>query len=198
MSQVTALGKRPCPECGGEMEWNAGKQAFACPYCGFISKEQPARTDSAGAIQEHDLESVLANIGDEHRGYGLETVKVKCQSCNAISVFEPGKVAQRCAFCGSPSLAPYEETRDAITPESLLPVRLSEPQVRDLVKQWYGTRWFAPNRLKSAALTDTLHAIYLPYWTFDAQAYSRWTAESGDHYWATEHYTDAPDRTQSR
>jgi predicted RNA-binding Zn-ribbon protein involved in translation (DUF1610 family) len=198
MSEITALGKRPCPECGGEMEWNAAKQAFACPYCGFIAKDQPARVDDTGAIREHDLESTLASVGDEGRGYGLQTVKVKCQSCQAVSVFEPGKVAQRCAFCGSPALVPYEETRDAITPESLLPVRMAETQVRDLLKQWYASRWFAPNRLKSAALTDTLHAIYLPYWTFDARACSRWTAESGDHYWESETYTDAQGKTQSR
>jgi hypothetical protein len=173
------------------MEWNAAKQAFACPYCGFISPEQPQRGDEAGVIREHPLEQALFSATDEQRGYRTQTVKVKCQSCHAISVFEPGRVAQRCEFCGSPSVVAYEETRDAITPESILPVRLSEPQVRDLAKQWYATRWFAPNRLRSAALTDTLHAVYLPYWTFDAQAYSRWTATSGDYYWVTEHYTDA-------
>jgi hypothetical protein len=36
-------------------------------------------------------------------------------------------------LCGSPSIAPYEETRDPITPESLLPVKLSDSQVRDLI-----------------------------------------------------------------
>ena len=70
-------------------------------------------------------------------------------------------------------------------------MRLGEPQVRDLLKQWYASRWFAPDRLKSAALTDTLHGIYLPYWTFDAHAQARWTAESGDYYWDTEYGTDA-------
>src|SRR5262245_57800513 len=177
------------------MEWNAAKQALACPYCGFVPKEQPAK---AAGIAEHNLEDALAAPGIERRGYGVETVKVKCQSCNAISVFEPSRVAQRCDFCGSPSIAPYQETRDAITPESLLPVKLAEPQVRDLLKQWYGSRWFAPNALRSRALTDTLHAIYLPYWPFDAQAHADWTAESGDYYWDTESYTDAQGRHATR
>src|SRR5262245_61055709 len=157
MPEIKALGKRACPDCGGELEWNAAKQVLACPFCGFVPKDQPTRGEGAGTILEHDLERALADVSNERRGYGTPTVKVKCQSCQAISVFEAGRVAQRCEFCGSPSIAPYEETRDPITPESLLPVRLSESQVRDLVKQWYASRWFAPNRLKGAALTDTLH-----------------------------------------
>src|SRR5262245_19752619 len=116
------------------MEWNAAKQALACPYCGFIPKEQPA-TVAAGDIAEHDLESALAGTSNDRRGYGAETIKVKCQSCNAISVFEPSRVAQKCEFCGSPSIVPYQETRDAITPESLLSVKLDEPRVRDIIKR---------------------------------------------------------------
>jgi len=194
--QVTALGKRACPECGGEMEWNAAKQVLACPYCGFIPNEQPTRGEGAseGAIREHDLERALAQIGDENRGYGVATVKVKCQSCQAISVFAPDRVAQRCDFCGSPAIVPYQETRDPITPQSLLPVRLSEPQVREIVNRWYASRWFAPNRLKSAALTDTLRGMYLPYWTFDAQAHADWTAESGNYYYQTVTRTDSKGR----
>ena len=181
---IKTLGQRPCPDCGGEMEWNAGKAVLACPFCGFVPKEQPATGAAAGgAIEERDLETALATVTDDHRGYGTPTVSVKCENCHAISVFEPGRVAQRCDFCGSPSIVPYSETRDPVKPESLLPVKLDAGRVRDLIRQWYATRWFAPNRLKSAALTDTLHAVYLPYWTFDARAHADWVAESGEYYY---------------
>ena len=178
------------------MEWNAAKQALSCPYCGLVPIEQPA--NAAGAGIEHDLEKALAGAGDDRRGYGIETIKVKCQSCNAISVFEPSRVAQRCDFCGSPSIAPYQETRDAITPETLLPVKLDNSRVRDVVKTWVRSRWFAPNALQSGALTDTLKAIYLPYWTFDAAGHADWTAMSGDYYYTTESYTDSKGQRQTR
>jgi hypothetical protein len=178
------------------MEWNAAKQSLACPYCGFVSKNQPA--DGVAAIAEHNLENALAGAGDDSRGYGAETIKVKCQSCNAISVFESSRVAQRCDFCGSPSIAPYQETRDAITPETLLPVKLDASQVRDIVKSWVRSRWFAPNALTSGALTDTLKGIYLPYWTFDASAHADWTAMSGDYYYTTETYTDSKRQRHTR
>jgi hypothetical protein len=61
----------------------------------------------------------------------------------------------------------------------LLPAVVPATTVRDQLRAWYRSRWWAPNKLKRAALTDTLHGIYLPYWTFDAHVDASWTAESG-------------------
>ena len=52
------------------------------------------------------------------------------------------------------------------------------------------TGWLAPNPLKRAALTDTLQGVYLPFWTFDAQAHCSWSAEAGYYYYETETYTE--------
>ena len=65
-------------------------------------------------------------------------------------------------------------------PESLLPLKISESQARDLIRAWYGRQWLAPNSFSAKALTDTVKGIYLPYWTFDAKADARWTADAGD------------------
>ena len=154
------------------MEWNAAKQALACPYCGFVPKEQPSSAAEAAGITEHDLEKALAGTGDESRGYGAETVKVNARAATRFRYSSLRASRKRCDFCGSPSIVPYQETRDAITPESLLPVKLDASRVRDIVKGWVQSRWFAPDALKSGALTDTLKAIYLPYWTFDASAHA--------------------------
>ena len=110
---------------------------------------------------------------------------MQCQSCKAISLFDPKRVAQRCEFCGSPSIVPYTATRSPIHPESVLPFKVSESQVREQVRGWYRSRWFAPNKLKTAALTDTVHGLYVPYWTFDAQVAAQWTAEAGHYYYET-------------
>ncbi len=92
-------------------------------------------------------------------------------------------MAQRCEFCGSAAVVPYTKTRNVIHPESLLPFTISETQVRESIRRWYASRWFAPNRLKKAALTDRVGGIYLPYWTFDASVHARWQAEAGHYYY---------------
>ena len=197
MDNVT-VGKHPCPECGGDLQWNAAKQALTCPYCGTQVSWSPSQAADPGTtIVELDLLIALQNP-ETGRDWGDARREVQCQSCHAISVFVDGKVAQRCEFCGSPSIIAHEAQRDAITPQSLLPFKISDGQVRDLVRAWYGSRWFAPNRLKNAALTDTLHGIYLPYWTFDAHVAASWTAEAGYHYYVTESYRDSKGNTQTR
>ncbi|WP_282268669.1 hypothetical protein [Stenotrophomonas sp. PS02298] len=223
------VGKHPCPECGGDLQWNAGKQALACPYCGTIvplSEAAMGVGDGSAGVVEQDLLAALKRLQDEanqppplppqpqggvvgmlqsmaatpaeQRGYGAQPREVQCQSCHAISVFVDRKVADRCEFCGSPSIIDHESLGDAITPQSVLPFKISDGQVRDIIRKWYGTRWFAPSKLKRAALTDTLKGMYLPYWTFDAQVAARWTAEAGYYYYVTVSYRDSKGNTQTR
>lgn len=212
-ARPATVGKHPCPECGGDLQWNAARQALVCPYCGTVvptPAAQPADTDtnaasastsagsgaSAGVI-EQDLLAALRDPASG-RGWGTARREVQCQSCRAISVFVDGKVARRCEFCGSPSIIEHAALNDAITPQSLLPFKISDGQVRELLRKWYGSRWFAPNRLKSAALTDTLGGVYLPYWTFDAQASAFWQAEAGHYYFETESFRDGNGNSQTR
>src|SRR5215213_4939289 len=196
MSEITAQQKFACPACGAQAEWNPAKQALVCPYCSTVS---PAKLAADGAtIQENDLATALRNLGDEQRGWKVEKTSVKCQSCQAISVFDPARVGQRCDFCGSSALIPLEQIKAPIRPESLLEFKVPETQVRDKVRAWYGSRWFAPNALKSRALTDTVHGLYIPYWTFDAQVHAEWTADSGYYYYETESYTDSQGKRQTR
>jgi hypothetical protein len=199
IGQATAQKKFSCPSCGGEAVWNPAKKLLVCPFCGTTSPAQ-AELNAAGdtVIVEHDLVAALRGVPDSQRGWQTEKVSVRCQSCQAISVFDPERVGQRCDFCGSSALVPYEEIKEAFRPESLLPMKISENQVRDTIRQWYGSRWFAPNKLKRAALTDTVKGLYIPYWTFDAQVHADWTAESGYYYYVTETYTDANGRTATR
>ena len=195
-AEVKARVKHTCPACGGEAVWSPGKQVLACAFCGTVV---PGTEDGdAGNIGEHDLATPLRGIPDTQRGWGAQKQQVKCQSCHAISVFDSARQSQGCEFCGATQLVPYEEVKEAISPESLLPMKIDHNKARELIKNWYGSRWFAPNRLKKAALTDTVKGLYIPYWTFDAQADADWDAEAGYHYNETEEYTDSSGNRQTR
>jgi DNA-directed RNA polymerase subunit RPC12/RpoP len=199
INEAIAKKKFSCPSCGAEAQWNPAKKALVCPYCNTVSPAQAELTPTGETvIVEHDLVQALRGIPDAQRGWQAKKTSVRCQSCQAISVFDPERVGQRCEFCGSTALVPYEEIKEAFSPESLLPMKLSETQVRDKIRQWYGSRWFAPNQLKRAALTDTVKGVYIPYWTFDARVHADWTAESGYYYYTTETYTDSQGKTQTR
>ncbi len=185
MNEVSAQAKYHCPACGAEAHWNPSKHALVCPFCGTESPAELEERTAGTVIVEHDLAVALRDIPDEARGWKAAKTSVRCQSCQAISVLDPEKVGQRCDFCGSAQLVPYEQVKDAFRPESLLPLKISEPKAREMIRAWYKNQWFAPNALGSKALTDTVKGIYLPYWTFDAHADARWTADSGTYYHTT-------------
>ena len=196
MDETVAQQKFACPACGAEAIWNPAKQALICPFCGTTSL---AKLDAdTGRVVEHDLVVALRGVTDDKRGWQVEKRYVKCQSCQAISVLDPERQAQRCEFCGSAQLVAYEQTKDAFRPESVLPFKITEDRARDGIRTWYGKLWLAPNVLKRRALTDTVKGIYLPYWTFDAHVDATWTAEAGHYYYTTETYSDSSGRTQTR
>ena len=122
LSETTAQEKFSCPACGAEAVWNPARQALVCPFCGTVS---PAKLDAdSGKIIEHDLVTALRGLGDGARGWQIEKRYVKCQSCQAISVLDPKRQAQRCEFCGSAQLVPYAQSKDSFRPESLLPFKV--------------------------------------------------------------------------
>lgn len=183
-----ALAKYACPACGADAHWNPARQALVCPYCGTVSPTVLAA--DGGLVKEHDLAAALRAVPSSQRAWEQDRVSVRCQSCKAITLFEPGRVAQRCDFCGSSAIVPYADTRAPITPGSLLPFRVAEAQVRERIRAWYGSHWFAPRRLKKAAMTDTLQGLYVPYWTFDAHVQAQWRADAGHYYYETETHRD--------
>lgn len=181
MSEVTAIRKFACPGCGGEAVWTPAKKALVCPYCGTVS---PAELKSDGSlIEENDLVAALRALPEDQRGWAVQRKTVRCQSCQAISVFDEKRVAQRCDFCGSPSLLDVADIQAPIRPGSLLPFKVSETQVREDIRLWYKSHFWARSNLGDKALTDTLHGLYLPYWTFDAHAECPWEAEAGYYYY---------------
>ena len=196
MADIAALEKYPCAACGAQAECNPSKQLLVCPFCGTSA---PFTLDAqSGALVENDLAKALRELPDEARGWLAEKRTVQCQSCKAVSVFDPERVGQNCGFCGSPSLVDYTEIKAPIRPQSLLPFKVSEPQVREQIRRWYASKWLAPGALKRRALVDRVRGVYIPYWTFDAQADCPWEAEAGHYYYTTESYRDNQGRTQTR
>jgi hypothetical protein len=195
-SGITALEKHECPACGAQAEWNPGKQKLVCPFCGTESPYQIDREQ--GKIVELDLVKALRELPDEERGWQTARRSIQCQSCRAVMVFDPARVGQNCEFCASPALVDYQEIKAPIRPQGVLPFRIDASRVRDDIRRWWRSRWFAPGRLAVAALVDTVRSLYIPYWTFDAQVHCPWTAEAGYHYIVMVPGRDAKGRTIMR
>ena len=193
---VAAVEKYPCAACGAQAAWNPSRQMLVCSFCGT---EAPFSVDDkTGALVEHDLVKALREVPDAERGW-LDTKRtVQCQSCKAVSVFDPTRVGQNCEFCGSPALLDYEEIRAPIRPQGILPFKVDQGKVREQIRRWFGSKWIAPSDLKRRAMVDRVTGIYIPYWTFDAQVHCPWEADAGHYYYTTEEYRDSQGKPQTR
>ena len=196
MAEISALDKHACPACGAQAEWNPAKQKLVCAFCGT---ESPYEIDrETGQVAEIDLVTTLRELSDEDRGWQTERRSVQCQSCKAVMVYDPQRVGQNCEFCGSPALVDYNEIKAPIRPHGVLPFRVDRNRVRDDIRRWWRSKWLAPGKLARTALVDTVHSLYIPYWTFDAQVHCPWQADAGYYYYVSVPGRDSKGRTVMR
>ena len=148
-------------------------RASRCWSARSAARSPPAEIKSDGTlVEENDLALALRAIPDDQRGWErTERHPCSARAARRSPSSTPTRVAQRCDFCGSPALVPYTETsRRPSVPRACCRSRSArDRRCARAIRQWYGSHWFAPNKLGRQALTDTLHGLYLPYWTFDAQ-----------------------------
>lgn len=180
-----AVRQFPCSQCGANLTFTPGTTHLTCPYCGH-AEEVPVL---AVEIQEHELAPALAQA-PKARGWGTETRSIRCENCGATTTFPAEQVAGACAFCGSSKVVQQDSREDLIQPESLVPFKIDRKQAAQRFKEWLGHLWFRPNALKKSGELAKIAGVYLPFWTFDAQTSSDWTAEAGFYYYETESYQE--------
>jgi hypothetical protein len=196
VAEISALEKYSCPACGAQAEWDPARQKLVCGFCGTESPYQINR--DTGQVAEIDLATTLRELPEEDRGWQTERRSVQCQSCRAVMVYDPQRVGQNCEFCGSPALVSYDEIKAPIRPHGVLPFKIDRSRVRDDIRRWWRSKWLAPNRLSKTALVDTVHSLYIPYWTFDARVHCPWQAEAGHYYYVNVQGRDSKGQSVTR
>jgi hypothetical protein len=98
--------------------------------------------------------------------------------------FSTSSTAESCVYCGSANVLAQDANRNALRPESLVPLDLSQRQCEERFRGWLKSLWFRPTELRKA---KHFHAvgIYVPFWTFDCRVHSDWSADAGHYYYVT-------------
>lgn len=169
----------PCDNCGADLRWDPAHDALACDHCG-TTRPVPR---GEGTIVEHSL----ADAGSAARGLGLEVRISQCGNCGARVSFDEASTSRQCVYCGSANVLEQEANRNALRPESLLPLDVGRKTVEANFRRWISKLWFRPNELKRLKRFDAA-GIYVPFWTYDCRVHSDWSADAGHYYWTTETY----------
>jgi uncharacterized CHY-type Zn-finger protein len=174
--------KFPCASCGAYAEFNPELQALKCSYCGSVTEIEKLDDE----ILEHDFnQALIQEPGEEWQG---GTRVIRCENCGGETVLGEFGTADKCPFCGSPHVVSISEFT-GIKPESLIPFSVSRKKVKELFRRWISRKPFAPNALKKEYKADAVKGIYIPYWTYDTETYSAYTADAGTYYYVTQSYT---------
>lgn len=176
-----------CSGCGAGLKYAPGSASLACPYCGASTPVPQVH----GGTEELDFREYLSRISAGEETY--EVLAARCSGCGAETTLDPNVVSDECPFC-SGSLIPAAKSSRLVRPRALLPFRVTREQASEAMDRWMSRLWFAPNDFKRSARREGgLTGIYIPCWTFDCEATTRYSGERGEWYYVTEEYTTQED-----
>lgn len=167
----------PCPSCGNELQWSASRKRLNCSYCGYEEEID----NSNDKVVEQSLADAVTQIAD----FMPEKIGKKvfdCQNCGAKFMVEQEEVKVNCGFCGSTKVNLEAFDHQYIQPIGIIPFYVSRDEAVKLFSKWVKSGWFYPNKLKHLAAIDSLHGLYIPFWTYDAQSEADWSGEAGYYY----------------
>ncbi len=187
LDQMTATVRAfPCKSCGAKLSFAPGSKTLKCPYCA-ATNDIP---ESEDIVEELSLEDWLSKLENESETHQQE--QIKCTNCGGEQTLAANLYASACTFCGTP-LTSKSYAQRLIKPKSLVPFKVTKVQAQDKWRAWIRGLWLAPGALKKYAQSDGgMKGIYVPYWTFDAQTYTRYSGQRGDDH--TESYTTTNDK----
>ncbi len=175
--------KKSCANCGAELKFKPGSHQLVCEYCGY----EEFIEQSKSSFEELELEHYLKVVGEN--AYTETIALLHCKNCGANQHVEENYKSLACVYCGEPLIREDEEVEGWIMPGALVPFQLDTKKARGIFKNWVNKLWFAPNKLKRAALDpEGLHGLYIPFWTFDANLFASYQGQRGDYYYETQTY----------
>jgi predicted RNA-binding Zn-ribbon protein involved in translation (DUF1610 family) len=161
-----------CQTCGGIMKFDIKKQKFACAAC---NTEYDLQTLS-DSVKENDFNSYHEREKATTPFQGMAVVA--CQNCGMEISFSESQFSTTCPMCGSTQVASTKQSA-GIPPDGVIPFKVDKQDAQQKFRAWVKSRWFAPNDFKNRYSEGGLAGMFLPWWTYDANAISRYTGRGG-------------------
>ncbi len=186
-----------CPSCTAENS----EDATVCEFCGQPISQGASRMEIEVTPRETTPEKPSPSplSGTESKETPTKGKKsFKCESCGAVVAYSAGKQALHCAYCGSNYVVDAPTRADMVDPKRIVPFVVDNENARILFQQWLGKGFWRPGDLKSTARMDSLSGVYLPFWSYDVETDSNWSASAGYRYTENESYTDGDGNAKTR
>lgn len=139
-----------CPSCGGSLFFNIENNNLECEYC-------------KSTVQVEDYKEKNAAIKQSGAANEMEMSTYTCRNCGAHLSCPSEQIVAYCIYCkGEATLLQKAEKMEC--PETIIPFRVSKPNVKKLYEEQLASQPFVPKEFKKADFIEGFRGIYLPYW----------------------------------
>jgi DNA-directed RNA polymerase subunit RPC12/RpoP len=162
-----ALNEYKCPNCGGAVSFDAGKQTMVCPYCDCtfdieaMLAEGESPDASSGSI-EWEMPEQQWQPGEQD-GMGIYT----CKSCAGEITADQNLGATQCPFCGNQIVMTGQFT-GTLKPDLIIPFKLDKNKAIESLKKHYEGKKLLPKSFKNQNRLEEIQGTYIPFWLFNA------------------------------
>ncbi len=143
-----------------------------------------AKCDVCGALLDEE-DMFCANCGTEAPRRDQQQAAVshttthnfECSGCGASMSYSATAGALACPFCASVDLVKKKDVK-VLAPDSVVPLALNRDAAVAAMRRWLGRGFWRPADLSQQAMIVSIKPVYVPYWVFQAETHTYWTADT--------------------
>lgn len=156
-----------CPNCGGELVFDADRQKFICGWCcSDFSADEISAADNTQASEINHAEEQFAQDTDVYI----------CSSCGAEIICDHNTAASFCYYCHNP-VTLKGRLEGNYRPEKLIPFKIAREKAEEIFKKYCAHKFFLPSDFVSSGQIEKMVGLYVPFWLADCDAEARLSAE---------------------
>jgi len=164
-----------CPSCGANLTFSPEKQLLKCDHCG-------TEVEIESAVSEQQNFEKLFTKADS--SWAKDTHIFRCNNCGAKEILEKKTIATNCSFCGTTNVVVTEELA-GLTPNAVVPYKLTREQASVKVIEWAKKKVFAPKAFKRSITPEEIRGTFNPAFTFDADTVSTYSGKLARYHYTT-------------
>lgn len=161
MSIWDTTESRKCPNCGGNVIFDANLSKSICKSCGNLY--DPQSFEQAGVLDIRDT----GEASEEEE----KKAEFVCDNCGARVVTDENTAATFCAFCGSPSIIRRRLDRE-FRPDFIIPFKITKEQALENFKAYTLTGENVPKNFIKTIDIKKITGIYVPFWLLNADCHT--------------------------
>ena len=163
-----------CSSCGGTLRYDIASYGLVCDFCGTIRRLH--RPEEGATIGEFDFATALRG---SNTNWGVTRRLVTCKSCGAQLLYDSNQMSGMCPYCGSAVVLSAEDADCGVAPSAIIPFTLTKEQVAEKFYRWNKFAFWSPEKFRRGKQLSDLTPLYIPYWTFEADAVTTYSGRFG-------------------